>query len=133
MNESVGADSSTAKIVVERRTWLQDAVRSYRVFVDGETVGRIWALQTKSFSITPGKHTFQLRIVATGRSCSEEIEVDLAAGQTVYVRTVGRGFSENALLPFAMPAGAKALATGQEIQSRYYRGPWIHLQVSEPV
>lgn len=116
-------------LVIQRRTWMQDAVRFYRVLVDDKAVGSVGPLQTKSFPLSPGKHQLRLQI-GNGRACSADIDFDLRAGQRCVVRTIRRGGLKSFLkLPLSLPEGAAALAQDRPIQSRYYEGPWIHVSV----
>jgi hypothetical protein len=119
-----------AFLVIKRGTWIQDAVRVYRVIVDDAVIGIIGPFQTKSFPLAPGKHAFRLAMPTTGRSSSATVEVDLKAGEQCVLRTVRRGGLKSFVkLPFALPQGARALAEGPPIQSKYYEGPWIHVTV----
>jgi hypothetical protein len=125
---SPDASGEPGCIVVKRRNIVQDTGRSYTVFIDGSAVGKIWAMQTKSFEVTPGIHSLQLKIVNTGRSCSDIFQVDVApAGQLVF-RTHFRGLKNFLTLPLAMPAGRAALARGEKLESRYYEWPWIRMR-----
>jgi hypothetical protein len=114
-------------IVVKRRTLLQDLVRRHTVFLDGNPVGKLWAFQTRAFLVAAGDHSVRLAIVGTGTSSSADVKLNVGPGETMVLRTVGRGFANNAALPLAMPAGIRAQTTGKPIQSRFYKGPWIHL------
>ena len=33
------------------------------------------------------------------------------------------------MLPFAIPAGADALAKGEKLESKYYEWPWIRMRL----
>jgi hypothetical protein len=122
--------TGTSTLVIKRRTWLQDAVRVYKVFLDDTIVGSIGPFRTKSFTLNPGKHVVRLAMPTTGRSSSDDIELDVSAGERWVVRTVRRGGLLSFLkLPLALPEGAQALAEKRPINSRYYRRPWIHVNV----
>jgi len=123
------APSTMATIVVKRRNVLQDAVRSYTVFIDGAPVGKLWAFQTKGFPVSPGRHEVQLRIVNTGRSCSEVLAVDAKPGDRLVFRTHFRGIKNFLTLPLAIAPGARALAKGEQLQSKYYEWPWIRMRL----
>ena len=124
--------AETSILTIQRRTWLQDAVRVYRVIVDDEIIGKIGPLQAKSFELVPGKHSIRLAMPTTGRSSSATIPLDMKAGTTYVIRTVRRGgFGSFLKLPFALPEGGRALAEDRPIQSRFYEGPWIHVTVHE--
>lgn len=122
--------AEAAVLVIKRRTWLQDAVRFYKVIVDDRVIGSVGPLQAKRFPLSPGKHSVRLAMPTTGRSSSATIPMDLRPGQQCIVRTVRRGGLLSFLkLPFALPAGAKSLVEDRPMQSRYYEGPWIHVTV----
>jgi len=118
-----------ATIVIKRRNVLQDAVRSYTVFIDGAAVGKMWAFQTKGFPVSPGPHELQLKIVNTGRSCSDVFKIDAKPGNRFVFRTHFRGLKNSLTLPFALPAGARALARDEQLQSKYYEWPWIRMRL----
>ena len=70
--------------------------------------------------------------ITTGRSSSDDIGLDVAAGEQWVVRTVRRGGLLSFLkLPLAMPEGATALAQDRQINSRFYESPWIHVRVEK--
>ena len=126
MISTLGADEAT--LMIKRRTWVQDAVRVYKVFVDEQIIGSIGPFQTKSFQISPGAHTVRLAMPTTGRASSASVELQLQAGDVATIRTVRRGGLMCFLkLPLAMGAGARALAADRSIESRFYEGPWIHV------
>ncbi|MDA8046098.1 MAG: hypothetical protein M0Z30_12815 [Actinomycetota bacterium] len=119
-----------AMLTIKRRTWLQDAVRIYKVLIGEVVIGSIGPLRTKTFPIASGKHTIRLAMPTTGRSSSALIDIELKTGQQCVVQTVRRGGLASFMkLPLAMPEGAAALAEGRPIDSRYYEGPWIHVAV----
>jgi hypothetical protein len=121
--------TEAATLVIARRTWIQDAVRVYKVILDDVVIGSIGPLRTKSFSLSPGKHRLRLAI-GTSRSSSATIELDLRPGQQCTVRTVRRGgFASFQKLPLAIPAGIQSQADDRPIESQYYEGPWIHVKV----
>jgi len=118
-------------VVIKRRNTLQDAVRSYAVFIDGVAVGKMWAFQAKVFTVSPGPHELQLKIVNTGKSCSEVFKIDVGPGDRLVFRTHARGFMNALKLPFALGAGAKALARDEQLQSKYYEWPWIRMKLED--
>lgn len=68
----------------------------------------------------------------TERSSSDDIDLDVAAGERWVVRTVRRGGLLSFLkLPLAWPAGVKALAEDRTIRSRFYERPWVHVRVEK--
>lgn len=124
-------ESGLAIVVIKRRNILQDAARSYAVFIDGAVVGKMWAFQTKIFPLVPGPHELQLKIVNTGRSCSDVFKIDVKARDRVVFRTHFRGMKNALMLPFALPAGASALARDKQLQSKYYEWPWIRMKLEQ--
>ena len=116
-------------LVIQRRTWIQDAIRVYKVIVDGIVVGSIGPPQSKSFPLLVGSHVLRLQI-GNSRASSADVEFDLRAGQRCLVRTIRRGgLKSYMMLPLSLPEGAAALAQDRPIHSRYYEGPWIHVSV----
>ena len=77
-------------VVIKRRNILQDVVRSYAVFIDGVIVGKIWAFQTKVFTVVLGPHELQLKIVNTGKSCSDVFKINVSPGNRLVFRTHAR-------------------------------------------
>jgi hypothetical protein len=126
------ASTSSGTITVKRRTWLQDLVRRYTVFVDGSPVGTLWAFQTGNYQVAPGTHQVRVGIVGTGTASSADVVVGVVAGGTQVLRTGGRGTASLLKLPLSLPAGAKAQLSGDRINSRFYKGPWINLMVESP-
>jgi hypothetical protein len=129
----MGSDRSdrVGYIVVKRRNVIQDAVRSYTVFIDDQAVGTLWAFQTKTFPVSPGRHALQLNIIHTGRSCSDVVWVDVAPGSRHVFRTHSRGVKNFITLPLAVPDGAAALARGEKLESKHYQWPWIRMRPEE--
>jgi hypothetical protein len=122
-------ESDYATAIIRRRTWMQDAVRVYKVIVDDAVIGAIGPYQTKSFDLIPGLHRVRLAIPRTAEHRAT-IELHLNPCERRSIRTVRQGGVRSFLeLPLALPAGAQALAAGKEIDSRYYERPWIHLAV----
>ena len=102
----------------------------YKVFLDDTIVGSIGPFSSKRFTLAPGKHVVRLAMPSTGRSSSDDIELEVAAGERWVARTVRRGGLLSFLkLPLALPEGAQALVEKRSINSRYYRRPWIHVKV----
>ena len=118
-------------VVIKRRNILQDVVRSYAVFIDGVIVGKIWAFQTKVFTVVLGPHELQLKIVNTGKSCSDVFKIDVSPGNRLVFRTHARGLKNALMLPFALPAGAKALTRDEKLESKYYEWPWIRMKLED--
>jgi hypothetical protein len=124
-----GAEVDSAAITIVRRTWVQDAVVSYDVLVNGAAIGKVWPFQTKSFHVNPGPHYVRLTNLRLGPASSDDISVNVAIGETAVIRTVGRGLKSLLLAPLAFFAGARARAQRVPIQSRFYEPPWIHVRV----
>jgi hypothetical protein len=116
-------------VVVKRRTILQDVARSYSVFIDGQIVGELWPFQTGRYRVTPGSHTVRSAIINTGTSSSDALKIEATVGSTTIIQTKSRGIVANLMTPFAIPAGVKALSTGDKISSVFYEPPWIHTKV----
>jgi hypothetical protein len=118
-------------IVIKRETSVQDAIRSYAIFIDGKRQGRIWASKTRRFEVSEGQHSVLLRIM-TGSASSNELQIEVLPGQESIIRTTDRSIGSLIKAPLAIPAGMKAQATGQPIKSSVYSPPWIHVMVEEP-
>ena len=132
------ADATSANrgtITIARRTLLQDLVRRHTVFIDGVSVGKLWAFQTGQYPVTPGVHQVRLAI-GTSRASSDNVDVDVEPGGVQALRTVGRGILSLLTLPLAFPAGVYALVRRKQITegvwSGNYRRPWIHLVPDSP-
>jgi hypothetical protein len=118
-------------IVIKRETSVQDAIRSYAIFIDGKRHGRIWASRTRRIEVSEGQHSVLLRIM-TGSASSNELQIEVLSEQESIVRTTDRSIGSLIKAPLAIPAGMKAQATGQPIKSSVYSPPWIHVIVEEP-
>jgi hypothetical protein len=68
----------TAVIHVERNKKMGDAMRAYKVVVDGETAGKVRRGKTVSVDVAPGSHEVWMKIDWTK---SRPIEVELQAGE----------------------------------------------------
>jgi hypothetical protein len=78
-----------ASIEVQREfSGLTDHLRSYKIVLDGEVVGRLRPGESCAFDVAPGSHEFFLKI-DWGRS--EKISVNLTAGQTARFCCAPRG------------------------------------------
>lgn len=126
---AAGAGEEQATITIKRRNILQDLARSYTVFIDGSSWGRLWAFQTKSYDVAPGKHTVRFAIINTGTASSDTLHVDVAPGQTRTLRTHGRGLKNYLVLPLLAGPGIAAQRRGQPLRHRLYDGPWIKVRV----
>jgi hypothetical protein len=129
--DSQAPSDGLGTITIVRRTVWQDLVRTYTVFVDGEPVGRARAFQTVSFSVSPGPHRVRLAMPTTGTASSDEIPVDVPHGVSRVLRTHGRGLRKNITLPIATVIAVWCRATGRPFETRWYKRPWIILQVED--
>lgn|GEM_PF-6210685 len=126
---SPSVDEQSATVTVKRRTILQDSGRSYTVFIDGRPRGKLWAFQTKSYEVAPGKHSVRLAIINTGTASSDTLHVDVIPGQTRTLRTYGRGFKNYLLLPLLTRSGIAARRRGEPLRHPLYDRPWIKVRV----
>jgi DivIVA domain-containing protein len=110
-------------IKVGRGTLVQDFARSYRVLIDDEPVGKLWACQSRTFEVAPGRHI--VRTVASGRSKSDPVEISVAAMTTRTLRT--RSHGAKAWLGLFASGLRYFPAVGREDWSRMR--PWIILKV----
>jgi hypothetical protein len=77
---SFGHDGAVEDAIVRltrKRGGGRDWLRSYRVVIDGEVVGKLKRGATEEFVVKPGRHSLCLKIDWKG---SEEVRVTLAAG-----------------------------------------------------
>ena len=118
-----------AAIVVKRRTIIQDLVRSYTVFIDGTDRGKVWAFQSKRFDVQPGDHSLRLAIIRTGTASSDDLKLSIAPGQTLTVRTHGRGLKNLIVLPIILGPGAAAQRRSEPLDHPRYDRPWIKTRV----
>lgn len=78
-----------ASVEVQREfAGLTDHLRSYKVVIDDEVVGRLHPGESCAFDVTPGLHVLFLKI-DWGRS--EKVNVNLTAGQTARFCCAPRG------------------------------------------
>jgi hypothetical protein len=131
MAERSAGPGNLGSVVIKRRNILQDAVRSYAVFIDGVIVGKVWAFQTKMFTVAPGPHELQVKIINTGKSCSDVFKIDVRPGSRLVFRTHARGLKNTLMLPFALPAGAKAPARDEQLKNKHYEWPWIRMRLED--
>jgi hypothetical protein len=103
-------------IRIERRQFAQDLFRRYAVFIDQILVGRIASFATGEYRVVPGRHSVQLRIATTGNSCSDNLPVEIGAGETRVLRTMRLELRKLILLPL-----------GIVNPSRFAPRPWIKL------
>ena len=67
-------------VKIHRENQFADAVRAYRIYVDGEKKGEISRGATEDFFVSEGTHRIQLKIDWCG---SREIEFTVKAEETV--------------------------------------------------
>ncbi len=98
-------------IVVERnRGGSRDLARRYKVYVDNELVGRLWAGKHLEVDVTPGEHRVMLKIDWKG---SNEVVVNLGSEDTAVLE--------------CLPGGTAASALGDLLSER----PYIYLFLAE--
>jgi len=51
-----------ARLILKRPSKWLDLARSYKIYVDGQRIGKIHNDETKEFEITPGQHTIKAKI-----------------------------------------------------------------------
>lgn len=69
-----------AKIVIRRLGGYRDLIRSYKIVLDGEVVGKIKQKREATIDVAPGEHTLRMKIDWTG---SPEIPFTISAGETL--------------------------------------------------
>ena len=86
---STDGHAQRGRLIIERErlAWM-DTLRSYRVLVDGEMVGRLRNGETREYPLRPGRHTVQVRIDWTG---SEPEVVNALEGHPVHLMVRWRG------------------------------------------
>jgi hypothetical protein len=106
---------------------VQDLVRSYVVFIDGERRGRLRQFQTQEFALSLGVHSVRLAMPDTGRATSDEIRVILNQGEIRSFVTKSRGYQGY------MPTMREVLRKFPAIffPEAMYRGPWIRLELQD--
>ena len=60
--ETTNQDNNNALITLQRQSQLSYFVRSFSVYIDGNLVGRIKSGETKTYPVTEGEHTIQVKI-----------------------------------------------------------------------
>jgi hypothetical protein len=116
--DTPASEEDGATIRVIRRLAMQDLVRARTVFIDASPRGKLWALQQRDDSVSPGHHTLPLRIVGTGTSESAESCVEVGAGETRVFRTKKLGWKKFSMAPL-----------GIFFPDRLAPRPWIQLEM----
>jgi len=66
-----------ARLILKRPSKWLDAMRSYKIYVDGQRIGEIHNDETKEFEITPGQHTIKVKIdFLSSKSLRFEVKKD---------------------------------------------------------
>lgn len=114
------ADSASGAIHIQRRQLMQDLLRRYTVYIDGNQVGKLRPFATGRYMVAAGPHCVELRIGVAGYSGSDVLSVDVATAEVRKIRTTRMGFWEALLAPF-----------GFFNPKRYAPTPWIRLSLEE--
>ena len=130
-NEAMDVPAPGGAITISRRTVIQDLLRRYTVFIDGVAVGYLWPFQTRRYEVATGLHHVRLAMPTTGTASSDEVAVDVTSGATRVLRTHGRGLRKYITLPIATVISIRSRVTGKPFESRWYKRPWIILQVED--
>jgi len=115
-----GQESEDGVIEVSRRTLIVDLVRPYLVFIDDAPVGRLWARQTRRYTVRPGRHIVRLCVQASTAD-SGDVVVEVAPASLRRLRTRRKGLGTLLSMPGIMLQ--QAAAPGSELPG----GPWIVL------
>jgi len=51
-----------ARLILKRPSKWLDLARSYKIYVDGQRIGKIHDDETKEFEMTPGQHTIKAKV-----------------------------------------------------------------------
>ena len=104
---------TSAQITLKRlRRPLGDVLRTYKVVIDGSTVGDIRRGETKTFDVPPGQHEIHLEI---DWAKSRNLELDLSAGDAATLTCSARPPN----------AGSTALASKNYIKLEIVDGSWL--------
>ena len=111
---------STSQITLKRlRRPVGDVLRTYKVVVDGNTVGDIRRGETKTFDVPPGRHEIHLEI---DFAQSRNLELNLASGDVASLTCSARPPN----------AGLAVLASKNYIKLELVDGSWLGTFRREP-
>lgn len=103
----------TSQITLQRlRRPLGDMLRTYKVVIDGNTVGEIRRGETKTFDVPPGRHEIHLEI---DWAKSRNLELNLSSGDVASLTCSARPPN----------AGWTALASKNYIKLEIVDGSWL--------
>jgi hypothetical protein len=103
----------TSQITLKRlRRPLGDVLRTYKVVIDGNTVGDIRRGETKTFDVPPGRHEIHLEI---DWAKSRNLELNLSSGDVASLECSARPPN----------AGWTALASKNYIKLEIVDGSWL--------
>jgi hypothetical protein len=103
----------TAQIALKRlRRPLGDILRTYKVVIDGDTVGEIRRGETKTFDVPPGRHAIQLEI---DWASSRKLDLNLSSGDVASLECSARPPN----------SGWTALASKNYIKLEIVDGSWL--------
>ena len=103
----------TSQITLKRlRRPLGDVLRTYKVVIDGNTVGDIRRGETKTFDVPPGRHEIHLEI---DWAKSRNLELNLSSGDVASLTCSARPPN----------AGLTALASKNYIKLEIVDGSWL--------
>jgi hypothetical protein len=112
VTSAIVADA-TAHITLKRlRRPLGDVLRTYKVVIDGNTVGDIRRGETKTFDVAPGRHEIRFAI---DWASSRRLDLDLSAGDVASLTCSARPPN----------AGWTALASKNYIKLEIVDGSWL--------
>jgi hypothetical protein len=103
----------TSQITLKRlRRPIGDVLRTYKVVIDGDTVGDIRRGETKTFDVPPGQHEIHLEI---DWAKSRNLELNLSSGDVASLTCSARPPN----------SGFAALATKNYIKLEIVDGSWL--------
>jgi hypothetical protein len=110
----------TSQITLKRlRRPVGDVLRTYKVVIDGDTVGGIRRGETKTFDVPPGQHEIHLEI---DWAQSRNLELNLSAGDVASLTCCARPPN----------SGWTALATKNYIKLELVDGSWLGVSRPKP-
>jgi hypothetical protein len=110
----------TSQITLKRlRRPIGDVLRTYKVVIDGNTVGDIRRGETKTFDVPPGRHEIHLEI---DWAKSRDLELNLSSGDVASLTCSARPPN----------AGLAALASKNYIKLEIVDGSWLAVDAFRP-